>query len=61
MGAPAPSFRRNDRRRRGSTRAEHVRAPRCSRCDRVALLDPCRRCATPAELAAYPPDPRATP
>lgn len=28
--------------------------PLCRRCGAVSALDPCRKCATPAELAAYP-------
>lgn len=28
--------------------------PVCRRCKAVSVLDPCRRCATPAELAKYP-------
>lgn len=32
--------------------------PTCRRCGRTRALDPCRDCATPAEAAHYPADPR---
>lgn len=31
-----------------------MKVPTCSRCRKVSVLDPCRECATPAELEAYP-------
>lgn len=31
--------------------------PTCSRCGRIAILNPCRECASPAELKKYPPAP----
>jgi hypothetical protein len=36
--------------------ADHTpqNVPRCGRCSKVSLLDPCRSCATPEEAAYYP-------
>lgn len=28
--------------------------PVCARCKRLSVLSPCRKCATPAELASLP-------
>jgi hypothetical protein len=38
-----------------------VTLPRCSKCHEVSVLDPCRDCATPEQLATYPvlPEPYA--
>jgi hypothetical protein len=44
--------RRN--RRHSPTRAG---IPICRKCGKVGVLDPCRDCANPAQLAEYPPDP----
>jgi hypothetical protein len=38
----------------GIAPAGFARLPKCSRCQRVSVLDPCRTCATPDELAKYP-------
>jgi len=34
--------------------------PKCARCKRPSVLDPCRACATPAELKQYPAAPVPT-
>ncbi len=39
---------------RGINREEDVSLPICRRCKRISVLDPCRRCATAKEAAAYP-------
>lgn len=31
-----------------------VTMPLCAKCRKVSVLSPCRECATPAELEAYP-------
>jgi len=31
--------------------------PRCRICQRIGILSPCRKCATPEQLAKYPPLP----
>lgn len=43
---------------RAKARGDHgAGLPRCSRCRRPRVLDPCRDCATPAELASRRPHP----
>lgn len=42
---------------RQKTKGEGTRAPVCSRCGAISVLDPCRQCATPTQLARYPEEP----
>lgn len=42
---------------RQKQKGEGTRAPTCSKCGGISVLDPCRTCATPSQLAAYPPVP----
>lgn len=42
---------------RQKTKGEGTRAPTCTKCGQISVLDPCRTCATPAQLATYPEEP----
>lgn len=39
---------------RAKSKGEIGTLPHCSKCGTTSVLDPCRDCATPAQLAAYP-------
>lgn len=39
---------------RNKKKGEAGRVPKCSWCGATSVLEPCRACASPAQLAAYP-------
>lgn len=42
---------------RNKRKGEAGRLPKCSKCGRPRVLNPCRDCATPEQLATYPAEP----